>query len=312
MENAMPDHFNDTIERMDFMIEQGRRLAASQSAKKPLAPSSLTQTPMASTLSPFRTPAAGLVTASTTKFSPYKQIVGRPIAPDSPVLKNKCINTPANMKSTTTSSTFKKPMPTKMFLTPGVQRKLTPNSMSRIPKPISAGKITNFDHVRSPIGAYISKTAPNPVRQNLNPSREFLDSTYCAKASKGLDYTLPNASILDDPKPRYPKTIYIQAKRNKVHTFDAFPAQKAYADSLSVFYVFIQIIDKRTNFLPGDQNVQRLVGSQPVVIISRGMISTYPPLNDDDGTFAEFAGEQFASFQIITGDQNVLEVYNGK
>lgn len=83
--------------------------------------------------------------------------------------------------------------------------------------PVFGSKLTKFDHIRSPIGAYISKTAPNPVRQNVNPTREFLDSTYCAGASKGLDYTLPVAVAVAPPKQRYPKTIYIQALADKVN-----------------------------------------------------------------------------------------------
>lgn len=210
----MPDRFNDTIERMDFMIEHGRRIAANQkSAKKTASPSPLAQTPKEQKLSVLK--ARCLQSVSTSKSSPKQPLFGTPLASDSPILKEKSTNSPATSSS---KPTFKKPMPIKTNLTPGLQRKHTPNSASRIPKPISATKLTNFDHVRSPIGAYISKTAPNPVRQNLNPTREFLDSTYCAGASKGLDYTLPVfvGAPPHSPKSRYPQTIYIQAKCDKV------------------------------------------------------------------------------------------------
>lgn len=209
----MPDRFNDTIERMDFMMEHGRRIQ--QSDKTIVHPSPLSRTPLqVAKSSPFRAP--GHPSVSTAKDSPKQPLFGTPLARDSPILKTKCTNSPTSSTKTPSHSTFKKPMPIKMMLTPGVQRKLTPNSVSRIPKPISANK-TNFDHIRSPIGAYISQTAPNPVRQNLNPTREFLDSTYCAGAPKGLDYTLPvDKSIVEEPKPRYSKTIYIQAKSDKV------------------------------------------------------------------------------------------------
>lgn len=207
---CMPDRFNDTIERMDYMIEHGRRIAEAQrSAKKTPAPSPLLQshnTNYSCSPSALQEP---VYSSFATKPLAKQHLFGTPVASNSPILKAKSTNSPAKTKNT-----FKKPMPIK-FLTPGIMRKPSPMGASRIPKPVSAGKVNHYDYVKSPIGAYISKTAPNPMQLNINPERDFLDSTYCAGASKALDFTLPTGSEAE-PTRRYPKTVYIAAPKDKV------------------------------------------------------------------------------------------------
>lgn len=260
----MPDEFNDTIERMDHLMELGRRIQQKQQLLKaqphkmptsPLPSVSARNSPrqahadQPSAISssrtspaPARTPSqhpapshsprmpVGYVAQPAARNSP-RVIAGgtaaaigsghknfrTPVARNSPILKAK---TPINMAApTSTAGVFKKPT----TITPSAQLKKTPSAalsgVSRIPKPRSAGK-SNFDYVRSPIGAYISKRAPNPMQQKVTIERDFLDSTYCAGASKELDFTLPAQPQDENRAPAagscLPKKAYVQADRQQV------------------------------------------------------------------------------------------------
>lgn len=281
----IPDEFNDTIERMDYLMDLGRRIqhkqllkaqtpkqgsspsvtAASSAASSPRMPISSLSAPPASAVraSPSRTPthravknspripsglsapaAAIARTTPAAKKSPrvaaaiafgtgsssssnstsptaVKKLFRTPIARNSPILKAK---TPSNVAATSSSGIFKKPT----TITPSAAqlKKTTPSSAlgatSRIPKPRSAGK-ANFDYVRSPIGAYIGKRAPNPMQQKVTIERDFLDSTYCAGASKELDFTLP-AQTDENRAPDaggsvLPMRAYGQTERRQVRTY---------------------------------------------------------------------------------------------
>lgn len=212
----IPDQFNDTIERMEYMMEHGRRLVDAKHGaikKTPAPSSSLPRTPLHSpnvgrlnaNRSPCHTPSTE-VTSQKVHSTSKQKLFGTPVAPDSPILKAKSTNSPA----THSNNKFKLPMPISL-----PKKTTTPLTGSGIPRPVSAKKKPLYDYVKSPIGAYINQRPPNPTRQNILPVRDFLDSTYCAGATKGLDFTLPTAHE-DQPKLRYARKIYIQASDEKV------------------------------------------------------------------------------------------------
>lgn len=249
----IPDEFNDTIERMDYLMELGRRIQQKQqqqSASKVLPPSSSAasvaspiarnsprlatsvpnssskQTPSASDPSrPAATFAASPAVATTATSSSTsaatgaasKKLFRTPVTKNSPILKPKpTVNSPApkfHPPITPIGGVFKKPT-VAASASGGAMKKTTP-AHSRIPKAKSA---TKYDYVVSPIGAYIGRIAPNPMQQNVVVERDFLDSTYCRNASKELDFTLPAANAENEPPARcpLPKKAYKQAERAQV------------------------------------------------------------------------------------------------
>lgn len=151
----VPDVFNDTLERMEYMMEQGRRILEKE--KK--------------------------VTKLPAEKTPIRMLEGRR-TPD--VLKERNTNSPK-----TVDAIFKKPS---LFnsITPGVIRKPPiHHSASRIPKPKSATKLNGFEHIKSPISIYIKNSAPNTLVRNVKTRNDFFDSSYVNRAVNALDFTLP-------------------------------------------------------------------------------------------------------------------------
>lgn len=261
---AMPDEFNDTIERMDYMMELGRRIQEKQqrSASKLAA-----ATPTNRTNSPLRTAtsvpmsrgadSAAVVATSaasnrleppyhlkTSRNSPRlaaaattpakllapaaKKLFRTPVSNNSPVLKVKIAGGSTNnspMPSGCNDGVFKKPTAGLTLTGPRKGAAMQTPATSRIPKPKSAGRTPSssaYDYVRSPIGAYISQRAPNPMVQNCKFDKDILESTFCTNAPNELDYTLPaiNANAENGPpRSRLTKKAYMPSERKEVCSF---------------------------------------------------------------------------------------------
>lgn len=261
---AMPDEFNDTIERMDYMMELGRRIQEKQqrSASKLAAatPTNRTNSPLRSAtsvpISRGADSAAAVATSAarnrleppyhlqTARNSPRlaaaattpakllapaaKKLFRTPVSNNSPVLKVKIAGGSTNnspMPSGCNDGVFKKPTAGLTLTGPRKGAAMQTPATSRIPKPKSAGKTLSssaYDYVRSPIGAYISQRAPNPMVQNCKIDKDILESTFCTNAPKELDYTLPafNANAENDPpRSRLTKKAYMPSERKEVRSF---------------------------------------------------------------------------------------------
>lgn len=84
------------------------------------------------------------------------------------------------------SPAFKKPI----LPTSGTKKEPT---QSRIPTS------KNFNHIVSPIGAYIKNIAAPPLLANVKPTSDFFDSSYCNKMSKELDQSVMSEAGASKP-----------------------------------------------------------------------------------------------------------------
>lgn len=169
-----PDAFNDTLERMDYMMEKGRRILEQQQKDN-------------------------VCNKSAKKLPRKLEGIKGPIPA---ILKERNSNSPKIV-----DPIFKKPAQFRS-ITPGVIKK-PPMHHSRIPKPKSASKIMGFEHIQSPISIYIKNSAPTTMVANVKSSNNFFDSNYCSRAMKGLDFTLPTQTEEKSQHMSLPKKAYI-------------------------------------------------------------------------------------------------------
>lgn len=191
-DGGIPDVFNDSLERAEYMIEQGRLILERQKeAAASAAHCSTSQSPLQ--------PLNQAEFSKTQSSSVLRQLnTNSPITKGSPVFKK----------------------PTQFNLTPGVSKK--PPTMCRIPKPlsackpVSASKIPNFKNIRSPIGIYIKNRPPTEMGANVKPTQDFFDSSYCVRASKELNFTVVETDLKKDAPRSIPRRAYVCAESNLV------------------------------------------------------------------------------------------------
>lgn len=186
VDGGIPEEFNDSLERAEYMIEQGRLILERQKEAAAAAPHCATaQSP----LQPHN---------QTEFFKTQSSSVLRQLNTNSPKTKG--------------SPLFKKP--TQLNITPGVSKK--PPTKCRIPKPLSASKIPSFKNIRSPIGIYIKNRPPTEMGANVKVTQDFFDSSYCARASKELNFTVVEIDVKKDAPRSIPRKAYICAESNLV------------------------------------------------------------------------------------------------
>lgn len=178
------DPFNDTIDRMEFMMKKGQELLASGKVEMPKRlPSPPTKTP----------PVKGAALN---------------------ILKPRNTNSPSSA-----GKLFKKP--NAMLITPGVLKKppICQVSGSKIPRPkaLSVPRKQKFNHIVSPVGMYISKMAPSPMSITNRQHRDFFDTTISCEAAKSLNFSVAsNSSMIVSDFAKIPKKAYISASKRYV------------------------------------------------------------------------------------------------
>lgn len=176
--------------------------------------------------------------------------------------------------SPTISPAFKKPN----FPTP-IARKDTAKE-SHIPTSL---KNKNFEHIVSPIGAYIKNIAAPPLLANVKPTSDFFDSSYCNKMAKELDY-----SVMSDGG-----------------------ASKKLVSSLPVkFFTSSQqqrVIDEKFQKIPGGEKLNRIIGQMPSVISHQGRIKSDSPMKRTVPI-----DDSFANVSVMSGDISVQVVRDVK
>lgn len=216
------------------------------SAKKPVHPSPQAITPATRILKPFnRAQSAAKSQATERKF----------ISPSA---------------SPNISPAFKKPN----FLTPSTKKE---HVASRIP----TSKNKHFEHIVSPIGAYIKNIAAPPLLANVKPTSDFFDSSYCNKMSKVLDYSvLSDAGASSKPVSSLPVKFFTSSEQQRV-------------------------IDEKVQKIPG--KLTSIIGHLPSVICHQGRIHSGSPMKRivpiDDS---------FANMSVMSGDISVQVVRDVK
>lgn len=222
-------NFNDSLERIEYMMKKGRELQEKTNPNLLTSGSSSAVRGIGSPVSHYKTPSQkrtlattglkGVTPGAKAKLfsnSAKKTVNPSPVSAITPatrILKpfnrvpssTKIQSTERKFTSPNISPGFKKPN----FLTPSVKR----DGQSRIP----TSKNKHFEHIVSPIGAYIKNIAAPPLLANVKPTSDFFDSSYCNKIPKELDYSVMSdtrASII--PVPSLPVKFFSSSDQQRV------------------------------------------------------------------------------------------------
>ncbi|KAJ6646458.1 hypothetical protein Bhyg_01669 [Pseudolycoriella hygida] len=284
-------HFNDSLERIEYMMNKGRELQEKSNTKsdEPL-------------VAPHNTPNSKKLTSSAQKHTLATASSKTPIAKaklaakltKKPVLPSPQAITPGTrilkpFNRPPVQSTKSQPAERK-FTSPRASPGISPafkkpnfptGSGSRIP---SATKNKNFDHIVSPIGAYINNIAPPPLLANVKPTSEFFDSSYCTKMSRELDNSVAsNSGVKSKPVPSLPIKFFTSSEQQRV-------------------------IDAKYQKIPCGEKMNRIIGKIPTVISHQGRIHSGSPVKRN----VPIDDSSFANVSIMSGDISVQVVKDVK
>ncbi|XP_058448083.1 uncharacterized protein LOC131428282 isoform X2 [Malaya genurostris] len=269
--DAIPDHFNDTLEEMEFMMRQGMKIMQQQKAQKQQEherqangssnSSSVQKSRTVPHISPF-TPA-----------SPKQYL--KPIQSNTSNCKqtlfshsaNKLYSTqkPSSAPSSGSNScgNFKKPV-------------------SRFPLPKSAKK---FDHIVSPIGAYINRTPQTALQSRI----------FC-----------PNQNLIDVLHSKVENRESAMNTKENFYQPEVDPA--TYSSSLPRKGVVssrgAHVLDERhTVRIPGGEKMHKLLNNSPTMVIRHeGRLKYQREMQLTDDSVAD---DSMADLSVASGDVSV-------
>lgn len=181
--SEMPE-FNNTLERIEYMMEQGQKMLKHKGA----VPKNSNQNSPAVTT---RTPIAF---GSGKKATPARKF---PMKPSSAVK----------------TDVFKRPE--KRIRSPAPTSSKIPKTKSTVL--ISSASKSQFRHIASPIAAYIKNTPETPFIKTIKPTKDFFGSAYYSKMVKSHDEStasIENYSI----KASLPRKFYDAAPQRQVNS----------------------------------------------------------------------------------------------
>ncbi|XP_055311104.1 uncharacterized protein LOC129573932 [Sitodiplosis mosellana] len=193
----MPN-FNNTLERVEYMMEQGRKMLTDKSSK--LTPTRYVQpqhmqnkkTPLSQTKSKVLTPnSASLKKAAGKYLTPNKVDMFK--RPD-----QRNVRSPFAAKSASASKAHAAPV------------------QSRIPMKTASLHKPQFRHIASPIAAYINNTPEVPLMKTIKPMRNLLTEDFSKScASRALDESTQSVESFPT-KSALPRKMYISAAQRKI------------------------------------------------------------------------------------------------
>lgn len=198
---GMPN-FNDTLERMEYMMEQGRKMMLNENNTKhtPVQNVKLQnvqkKTPVSQTKSKVLTPgssSAKKIGVGTRNLTPNKvDLFKRP--------DQRNVRSPFGAKSASASKAHAAP------------------SQSRIPMKTSSLHKPQFRHIASPIAAYIKNTPEIPLIKTIRPARNLHveDFNKVCPSTSSLDESTQSVESLP-VKSALPRKMYISAPQRKVN-----------------------------------------------------------------------------------------------
>ncbi|XP_055542037.1 uncharacterized protein LOC129727844 isoform X2 [Wyeomyia smithii] len=268
--DAIPDHFNDTLEEMDFMMRQGMKIMQQQKTQQLQGQSTSLKTSIKKT-----------VTASQQKspFTPanqdrYLKPVQQPTYSCKQIIYPNSANKIYSAQKSATSSAAVDSSSGGLFKKPTV---------SRFPLPKSAKK---FDHIVSPIGAYINRTPHTTLQSQI----------FIAKSNL-IDVLHSNPENREST---------LSAKEN--HSLSAKVDPSTYSSSLPRKGVVssrgAHVLDERHAVrIPGGEKVHKLLNNSPTMVIrheGRLKYQREPQLTDES-----IAEDSLADLSMISGDVSV-------
>lgn len=292
-------NFNDSLERFDYMMRKGLELqqktsdkplaarvvnspvsqykaptpkALTNSSQKRMLPGPKTPVPKAK---PFVNSAKKLTQPSPLAVTPSTRILkpfNRPQSAKTQLSERKLASP---RQSPTVSPSFKKPI---NFPTSGTKKEQP--IQSRIPTS------KHFNHIVSPIGAYIKNIAAPPLLANVKPTSDFFDSSYCNNMARELDQ-----SVMSDAGATGKPAKLISSL--PVKFFTASQQQR--------------VIDEKFQKIPGGEKLNRIIGQMPSVISHQGRVHSGNPVKRIVST-----DDSFANVSIMSGDVSVQVVRDVK
>lgn len=202
----MPENFNDSLERAEFMIKQGQKYVEKQ--KQAAANNVRPQAP----INKFNSPS---VNAKQNVLTPNGGAVKK-ILPTSSTKKTPKHLTPIK------NDMFKRPEP--RALNSPLSATKTPKPFeSRIPKPkhaatpISSSLKPQFRHIASPIAAYINHTPEVPLIKTIKPMKNTFTTDHNKEVMALIDHNDSTQSIESFPtKAPLPCKSYVLGAQRKV------------------------------------------------------------------------------------------------
>lgn len=193
-------HFNDTLERVEYMMEQGRKMMLNDKNSKSTPTRNLQaqhtqnkKTPLSQTKSNVLTP----------NSASLKKTVGKHLTPNKvdifkrPDQRN--VRSPFATKAASASKLHAAP------------------TQSRIPMKTGSLHKPQFRHIASPIAAYINNTPEVPLMKTIKPIRNLLTEDFnkvCVPRS--LDESTQSVESFPT-KSALPRKMYISAPQRKVN-----------------------------------------------------------------------------------------------
>lgn len=194
----MPD-FNNTLERVEYMMAQGEKMLNKKTEKKLIQNS-----PIVTGANRIRTPGS-----TQKKCTPAKRIIVKPSPIKTDVFKRP-------------DQRIRSPAPSTIMSNKLADTHQHVGSNSKIPKSklaIASSSKLQFSHVASPVAAYINNTPEVPLIKTIKPIKDFFDSTYYNKMSKEHDISTQSVESLPI-KSSLPRKFYNSAPQRQVKLFN--------------------------------------------------------------------------------------------
>lgn len=212
--DEMPE-FNDTLERVDYMMQQGEKLmknALTPNRSNRLTPNNTKRIATPNKIKRVDTPKLDKPKTPHTKHNTPEIGSSKKLLPKSgkkPIQKNL---TPGK------TDLFKRPVGS-----PLIQMK----SASKIPTKIKSATVVSsvqkFKHIQSPIGAYINNTPEFPLMKTIKPAKNLLHNTAYVKPASGVSLDESTQSVESFPmKSPIPRKMYTAGSQRKVRLYFFF------------------------------------------------------------------------------------------
>lgn len=208
--DEMPE-FNDTLERVDYMMQQGEKLmknALTPNRSNGLTPNSTKRIATPNKIKRVDTPKLDKPKTPHTRHNTPEMGSSKKLLPKSdkkPIQKNL---TPGK------TDLFKRPVGS-----PLSQMK----SASKIPTKIKSATSTQksqFNYIQSPVAAYINNTPEFPLMKTIKPARNLLHNTAYVKPASGVSLDESTQSVESFPmKSPIPRKMYTAGLQRKVRLY---------------------------------------------------------------------------------------------
>lgn len=207
--DGMP-HFNDTLERVEYMMEQGRKMLNENGTKstptRHIQPQLMAnkKTPLSQTKPKMLTPKVLTPKVMTPNSASLKKTTGKHLTPN----KVDMFKRP-DQRNGRSPFMAKAASASKVHAAAPVQ--------SRIPMKTGSLHKPQFRHIASPIAAYINNTPEVPLIKTIKPMRNLLTEDFnkvCAP--NALDESTQSVESFPT-KSALPRKMYISAPQRKVN-----------------------------------------------------------------------------------------------